>query len=256
MPTRNEALRALKKFVGGKAEYSDLAIETDPEKINACIQFMERVFPDFVVVVCVRDRVSYVSPNCLRVTSYDHRYFKSLSLEETLGLLHHDDIRGFTQCVEKMTSTMGDKPDAYKFVFNYRLKHSADGADIVIRDEKMAIVTAPGKFVFLTLLKDITNEVPFFSGPKLSILKRLQNEEFISINEFCPVAPKENLLSTRQTDIAQLIKRGFTNKAIATKLNLSINTVKNHKQAIFKKINVKNSLEMIAISASKQGPLI
>jgi DNA-binding NarL/FixJ family response regulator len=51
------------------------------------------------------------------------------------------------------------------------------------------------------------------------------------------------LLSTREKEVLQLIKKGFRSKEIADKMELSVNTVNRHRQNIFQKLNVTNAME-------------
>ena len=46
-------------------------------------------------------------------------------------------------------------------------------------------------------------------------------------------------LSTRETDVLQLIVKGSTNKEIADKLNISLNTVLSHRKNITTKLGIK-----------------
>jgi DNA-binding NarL/FixJ family response regulator len=46
-------------------------------------------------------------------------------------------------------------------------------------------------------------------------------------------------LSTRETDVLQLIVKGITNKEIADKLNISLNTVLSHRKNITSKLGIK-----------------
>jgi DNA-binding NarL/FixJ family response regulator len=54
-----------------------------------------------------------------------------------------------------------------------------------------------------------------------------------------------HILTSREKQIAQLLSEGNQTKEVATKLFLSELTVKTHRQNIFKKLNVRNVVEMI-----------
>jgi DNA-binding NarL/FixJ family response regulator len=56
------------------------------------------------------------------------------------------------------------------------------------------------------------------------------------------VAKLEHALSRREQQLAQLISSGLSNKEIASKLNLSEQTVKNHVRHIFRKLGVNDRL--------------
>jgi len=55
-------------------------------------------------------------------------------------------------------------------------------------------------------------------------------------------------LTARQISIIELILQDKTEKEISVKLNLSIYTIKDHKQAIYKKLNCKSTKELYSIS--------
>jgi DNA-binding CsgD family transcriptional regulator len=235
-----DAVSTLTKFIVKKAPYSDINVETDPLKISDCISFMERVLTDVVVVVCGHDRVHYVSANCVDIIGYESTFFKSLTLDETVGLLYPEDIKGFKSCVEKMLTVQTERYDDYKFIFYYRMKNPKTRF-CKIMDEKIAIETSPGKYVFLTLLRNISQNAS--SGVKLQVQKKLKNK-FVTIDEFVPLSSVHRF-SSRQQDIMKLVAQGLTNKEIAAQLNLSIYTIKNHKQLLFRKMNVKSSIAML-----------
>ena len=59
------------------------------------------------------------------------------------------------------------------------------------------------------------------------------------------VVPADQQLTKRGKEILLLIRQGFLSKEIASKLNLSIYTVHNHRKNILAKLNVDNVIEAI-----------
>lgn len=55
-------------------------------------------------------------------------------------------------------------------------------------------------------------------------------------------------LTKREADIVRLVLEGKTNREIATQLNLSQHTVKNHLFRLFRKVGVSNRCELVASS--------
>lgn len=67
-------------------------------------------------------------------------------------------------------------------------------------------------------------------------------------------SPKKLNLSERQLEVAEFLRQGFSNKAIATRLSLSEFTVRGHVQAIFRSLNV-NSRSAAVFAAINAGLL-
>lgn len=60
-----------------------------------------------------------------------------------------------------------------------------------------------------------------------------------------PVCPDTSALTQRQQEIYGLLLRGFSNKAIAQELGLTLGTVKNHVHDVYQKLNVSNRYEAL-----------
>ena len=58
------------------------------------------------------------------------------------------------------------------------------------------------------------------------------------------------ILSSRQTEILQLIAEGFANKQIATFLALSIKTVEKHRQSLMERINIHRTANLTRYAVS------
>jgi two-component system, response regulator PdtaR len=59
-------------------------------------------------------------------------------------------------------------------------------------------------------------------------------------------------LSDRQEDIVLMIKKGVvSNNGIATKLGISVDTVKSHKKQLYQKFSVKNTAELVKLLFQK-----
>jgi DNA-binding NarL/FixJ family response regulator len=81
-----------------------------------------------------------------------------------------------------------------------------------------------------------------FYGVKLDIF-RLGKNGFVKSYTYNP-KQATTIITPRQNDIARLIVKGFSNQEIADQLSVSVYTVKNHKQMLFRKANVKSSIEL------------
>jgi DNA-binding NarL/FixJ family response regulator len=54
-------------------------------------------------------------------------------------------------------------------------------------------------------------------------------------------------MSERQTEVLKLIADGFTNKEIAKKLYLSIETVRTHRKDLIERYGARNSVNLVKL---------
>lgn len=69
------------------------------------------------------------------------------------------------------------------------------------------------------------------------------------INFMATQSISENVLSNKETEVLGLIAKGLTTKEIATKLFVSSRTIETHRANILKKLEVKNTAELIKKAA-------
>ncbi len=85
-------------------------------------------------------------------------------------------------------------------------------------------------------IHEAKNGNAFFSPP---ISKRLMERYRTTIARGLPVdSPAEQLLTSRETEVLQLIAEGQGNKQIAADLNISIKTVERHRERLMKKLAI------------------
>ncbi len=97
--------------------------------------------------------------------------------------------------------------------------------------------------ILLEAIRTIANGDEFFS-PSIS---KIVLKSFISNAKNSGVSDvaKKHQLTSREKEILKLYVEGCTNNEIADKLNLSVYTVKTHKNNIMQKYNFKSTVEMI-----------
>lgn len=81
----------------------------------------------------------------------------------------------------------------------------------------------------------------FYLYPEASPETIIEQLQLLFTHENTHSLPGENNkdLSLRETDVLQLIVKGITNKEIADKLNISLNTVLTHRKNITSKLGIK-----------------
>jgi len=61
-----------------------------------------------------------------------------------------------------------------------------------------------------------------------------------------------NSLSMREIQVVELIKQGLSSKEIASQMTISVKTVEVHRYNILKKLNLKNSAQLVAYAGHYQ----
>ena len=87
-----------------------------------------------------------------------------------------------------------------------------------------------------------TDNASHFARRLLSILSDVERSKKFSSNDLCLIDP----LSQRELEVLHLFAQGMTNREIAVKLFLSINTIKSHSIKIYRKLNVKSRGQAIS----------
>lgn len=100
----------------------------------------------------------------------------------------------------------------------------------------------------LQAVREIAKGNAFFSPPVAKSLLKQWHEKFLNGR---PVKTQAATLTSRQTEVLQLIAEGYANKQIGGLLSLSIKTVEKHRQTLMEKLNIHNTamLTRYAISS-------
>jgi DNA-binding NarL/FixJ family response regulator len=91
--------------------------------------------------------------------------------------------------------------------------------------------------LLLQAIREVAKGNAFFSPPVATRLVRQQQKSFLNGS---PVRKKRTLLTSRQTEVLQLIAEGYANKQIAALLAIGSKTVEKHRQALMDKLNIHN----------------
>jgi DNA-binding NarL/FixJ family response regulator len=97
--------------------------------------------------------------------------------------------------------------------------------------------------ILLEAIRTISNGDEFYSPSisKIVVKSYINNVKNTIVGEVA----KKHQLTTREKEILKLYVEGCTNSEIAEKLNLSVFTIKTHKNNIMQKYNFKSTVEMI-----------
>jgi DNA-binding CsgD family transcriptional regulator len=216
--------------------------EQDENIILNHLQFAERLFPKSGLSLCPvsHARIQYFSQSCERILGHPLAKLVKMSLPDFFGLIHPHDLPAVQQCFAFIKAQKPGDPELHRFAINYRIRNDS-GEYVHIRNEQLAIRIRENNYIFMMLYTDVS-KVEKFYHVKLEVHKKIKGN-FLKIHTYNPQQEDKDI-TPRQNDIATLVIKGFSNREIAEQLGISIYTVKNHKQMLFKKVNVRNSVEL------------
>ncbi len=225
-----------------QAALNEFRAEDDDDVIFKHLHFAEQIFPDGGIMLCPvsHAKSKYVGINCERIFGHRHDSLRKMSLSDFFELVHPEDLPPVRQCFGFIKGLQPYDPSTHRFTMRYRIKN-ADGNYVHIQNENLAIETSTRTYLHLMVFTNLASNHKFFHVT-LDVFKKVKGN-FIRSYSYNP-KQTERAITPRQNDIARLILRGFSNQEIADQLRVSIFTVKNHKKMLFKKVNVKNSIEL------------
>lgn len=215
--------------------------ECDEHVILSNLVFAEKLFPRSALMLCPISHAGfkYISKNSDNILGHTQASLQKKDLAELFELVHPEDLPAVKQCFEFIRSCEPYDPATHRFVMHYRMRTS-NGSYHYIKDENLSLKTANGKYLYIMMFTNIADEK--FHHVRMDIYRQLKGV-FVKAYSYNP-RQTEQSITPRQNDIIRLIIKGFTNQQIADQLNVSIFTVKNHKRMLFRRVNVKNSIEL------------
>ncbi len=133
--------------------------------------------------------------------------------------------------------------DDYKLINEYRVLNK-EGVYIRVIEQHQVIERDEEGALWLSLgVMDISPDQNEFNGVKSQIINYRTGETF-SVQSFMREL-EHSPLSSRETEVLQMVGEGMSSKEISAKLFISIHTVNTHRQRILEKLNANNSLEAV-----------
>jgi DNA-binding CsgD family transcriptional regulator len=247
MSARNSGARAFGNFIKSGVEvsqYDRYSAEEHEPLIMDGLRMIEAMFPEKALVLCNRShpKLKYAGENVVHVLGVTSKEFTSMAVIDFFQIVHPDDLDPLKRCFEYLSALEPYDPIEHRFVLYYRIKHPS-GKYIHLKDEKLAIQNAMGNYVYAALYEDVSASDRFINV-RLDLFQRQASGKYAKSSTFSPVE-EDSMLTPRQQAIVKLIFKGYSNQEIADALKVSVNTVRNHKQSLFRKTKVRSSGELI-----------
>lgn len=109
-----------------------------------------------------------------------------------------------------------------------------------------------GKDQLLKAIRSAVDGVPLVSS---AITQKLVDILYHLPDGKRPAMPREKALQTftkREYDVLRLVAKGYSNKAVARELGITLSTVKTHLRNVFRKLDVEDRAQVI-VKAIKEG---
>ena len=130
----------------------------------------------------------------------------------------------------------------YKLVYDFRIKN-VDGIYMRYMHQAVTLeLDRSGKVWLSLVISHQISESSVYTKPQRRLIHMKTKKLHLFEDE---ELKSDMLLSTRETEILDLIARGYESKEIAEKLFISINTVNNHRQNILRKTQTENTNQAI-----------
>jgi DNA-binding NarL/FixJ family response regulator len=84
-----------------------------------------------------------------------------------------------------------------------------------------------------------------------TIARRLSEKQLAGLHRPKEKVARPNPLTSRETEVLQLIAEGFVNKQIAAELNRSVKTIEKHRQSLMRRLDVHCTADLVQYAVSK-----
>jgi DNA-binding CsgD family transcriptional regulator len=191
---------------------------------------------------------------------YDARDVMDGGVDFVINRFQNDDFaiyneKIFSRVVAFLKNTVHAQHSEHLFSFSYRVKnaegkwaHLFQQGNYITNPKTNLPVYSMGITLDISPLKKDNSMI-------FSIDKREKEGSAVIykniLTEYYYPDPEESLLSRREREILGRLADGLSSKQVADKLNLSENTIVNHRKNMLKKTNTKNIAELIRYATGK-----
>jgi len=191
----------------------------------------------------------FISDSVKNVLGFEPVLFMNKGLSFMLDLIQHRDRIKLNDIYKRIFDFYYSTPLLLRlklrFSYNFRIRTSDNTWLNILSQSFVTELTPEGRPLmeyinYTDITHCHTNEVI-----RLAIHRISDSGAYIHCYEY--VFPDiDSILSQRENQIVNLAAQGYTSKAIASKLNLSIETVKNHRKNILVKTGAANITEVVS----------
>lgn len=221
---------------------------------NPVIERLFEAAPAFIYVVNLKtQRLVYASPNLEQLYGYDHEGLLDSDIEEVTRVMLKDDadkvFKANLEFMDAMAALPKEQCIHLKSINNCRVTR-ADGSIVPVQQQKVVLETdsSGSPLLMMSMVMDVIGSRKSFEFGS-AIMFRDPVRGWIEL----PTAgtPCCDLLSVREREILQLLATGKSSKIIASELNISVNTVNNHRKNMLLKTGSGNIAGLVSYGLSQ-----
>ncbi|HZY78087.1 MAG TPA: LuxR C-terminal-related transcriptional regulator [Cyclobacteriaceae bacterium] len=193
----------------------------------------------------------YVSDSVKTVVGFSPQEWKEMGVAGASKLMHQDDLATLGRVVfpayfESLSKLSLEDKLRSKFTYTYRIRNKAGKCLNIVQENVILRIENEKITLGLVICTDAsafrkTDEVCYSH-----VLVRHPEGRVVLMENSGNSAG----ISTAEVRVLKLMSRGFSEKQIADKLNLSLSTIKKHKGNMMEKTGVRNSAELVRYAAA------
>ncbi len=199
----------------------------------------------------------YISPSFCNYLGIEYNNVLNEGFESISALIHPEDLYTlenvlFKKIKEFLSSLheIGEENQNYRFSYNFRIKKKDTTYISMSVVSKILGFNTKGKILLdFGMITPLIHEA-LTTNIHFNISKSIDGENYDSIfqDEYSNDQSTDLRLTKRELQIIQLLKEGMNSKSIAEHLNVSINTIRNHRSHIFDKTNTNKVTELLTLA--------
>lgn len=222
---------------------------------------LDQLFPGWVVIQCTHAGDSrFLSSNGAAFFGLSDTDSRCHSFHDLSTFVHPDEVEAYRRIIQRRDELLKDLAPAelsqVRFVTQYRLRRGASGSGapgsgatgfcgecyVGVHEENLFYLNERRELEHFTLLKELPAD-RVFSRVQLDWYS-VHELGYRKVGSYVPTLP-EQVLTSREIEVVQLIREGLSSKEIAARLFISLNTVRNHRSNLFRKTNARNVVDLV-----------
>jgi len=192
--------------------------------------------------------MEYVSSNVSKILGYSPEDFQ---LSVVLNNIHPDDLSYYyhyeQSAVRFFSGLTEDLFFKYKFSYDYRMQTSTGEYKRLLQQIVPIYYFPEGGARTLGIFTDLTH-LNLSGIPKLSFIGMEDAPSYYNVHLKEEFMLSLHLFTKKEQEILNLVIQGMNSDKIATQLNRSVHTIRNHRKSILKKSGCYNVQELLVKS--------